>query len=151
MKNKAINFIDELFKVRQNYVVRQLKEIENSRLNAMSKIEQKNLFYADDTFDLLLEYSKKERDLLYSISFENRKRVLDAILFQDIEQQGIPTVSKKSYFIVVVKMFLGLLLAVILFLFAINGRYTTTDGVVIFDKWKKEWIAPADHNSIIRK
>lgn len=31
-----------------------------------------------------------------------------------------------------------------LYLFALNGRYCRTgaDTVVMYDKWKKEWIAP---------
>ena len=31
-----------------------------------------------------------------------------------------------------------------LYLFALNGRYcrTGTDNALMFDKWKKEWIAP---------
>jgi len=149
--NQVLSFVNDLFRSRNNYVVGQLKKITSDRLDVMSEIEHKNLFYAEDTFDLLLECSKKERDLLYSISFENHKRVLDAVLFQDIEQQDKPTATKKSYLNIFVKIFLGLLLSVILFLFALNGRYATTDGVVIFDKWKKEWIAPKDHNSIIRK
>lgn len=32
----------------------------------------------------------------------------------------------------------------LLFLFALNGRYCRTgaDTALMFDKWKKEWIAP---------
>lgn len=35
---------------------------------------------------------------------------------------------------------------IILYLFALNGRYTYTnhDSMVMFDKWKRQWIGPSD-------
>lgn len=37
-----------------------------------------------------------------------------------------------------------ILLAAFLYAIALNGRYcrTGTDNALMFDKWKKEWIAP---------
>lgn len=46
----------------------------------------------------------------------------------------------------VIKLLLFVLAMIVAYLFALNGRYCSTgaDTVVMFDKWKKEWIAPTE-------
>lgn len=39
---------------------------------------------------------------------------------------------------------------IILYLFALNGRYVPVDydSFVVFDKWKQQWIVPTDDSMI---
>lgn len=44
----------------------------------------------------------------------------------------------------------GVAIIIILYLFALNGRYVPVDydSFVVFDKWKQQWIVPTDDSMI---
>ena len=44
------------------------------------------------------------------------------------------------------KIIAGVAIIIILYLFALNGRYAPVDydSFVVFDKWKQQWIGPSD-------
>lgn len=39
-------------------------------------------------------------------------------------------------------------LLIVLYLFALNGRFCHVDGSAMFDKWKQQWIVPTDDSII---
>lgn len=48
------------------------------------------------------------------------------------------------------KIIAGVAIIIILYLFALNGRYVPVDydSFVVFDKWKQQWIVPTDDSMI---
>ena len=46
------------------------------------------------------------------------------------------------------KSIVAIVLLVILYLFALNGRFSHVKDLVMFDKWKQEWIVPSDESFI---
>lgn len=46
------------------------------------------------------------------------------------------------------KIFVTVIVLIILYLFALNGRYCHVESLAMFDKWKQEWIVPTDDSMI---
>lgn len=46
------------------------------------------------------------------------------------------------------KVIITVAVLIILYLFALNGRFSHVKDLAMFDKWKQEWIVPSDESFI---